>query len=458
MARDFTTGSPMKTIFLFAMPMLIGNIFQQLYSTVDTIIVGNYEGAHAIAAVSASTALQFLLVSIAMGCTSGMSVVISQVYGARDYERMKRVFATGFIFVTMVAFAMAIIGSIITKPVLVLLGTDASILPNSITYLRIMFMGMPFQFVYNMYASVLRAIGDSKTPLYFLIVAALTNIALDIVFVANFGMGVAGVAWATLLSQALSGFLCHLYVGKKVQIFKLSKEEWKFEKELLKPIISYGLPASIQQSVVSLGMLFVQTQINFFGPNMTAAYGVSNRIQSFATMPQMQFAMALSMFAGQNIGAGEEQRAKDGIKATMFMQLIYAAAMFFILPVIAPALIKAFGLANDATVLGLATMGLSFMARMVWMFGMFQALNQFHRGVGDTKFSMVASLCLVLVRVPITYFMVHVAQLGEISIWAGMVTGWGVALTLNAIRFLSGGWKGKAYVQGRVDRKKEAEA
>ena len=458
MAKDFTTGSPMKTIFLFAIPMLIGNIFQQLYSTVDTIIVGNFEGAHAIAAVSASTAIQFLLVSIAMGFTSGMSVVISQVYGARDYERMKRVFSTGFIFVIIVALVLAVVGNIITEPVLALLGTDPSIMPNSVIYLRIMFSGMPFQFVYNMYASVLRAVGDSKTPLYFLIVSAVTNIILDLVFVATFGMGVAGVALATLISQALSGFLCHIYIGKKVQIFKLGKGEWKLEKELLKPIISYGLPASIQQSVVSLGMLFVQSQINFFGPNMTAAYGVSNRIQSFATMPQMQLAMALSMFAGQNIGAGEEQRAKDGIKATMFMQLIYAAAMFFILPIIAPVLIRLFGLGDDATVMGLATMGLSFMARMVWMFGMFQALNQFHRGVGDTKFSMFASLCLVLVRVPITYFMVHVAQLGEISIWAGMCAGWAVAFTANAIRFLSGGWRGKAYVQGRVDKKKEAEA
>ena len=456
MARDFTTGSPMKTIFLFAVPMLIGQIFQQLYSTVDTIVVGNYEGANAIAAVSASTAIQFLLVSIAMGFTSGMSVVISQVYGARDYEKMKRVFSTGFLFVIMVSIVLAIVGNIITKPVLVLLGTDETILADSVTYLRIMFMGMPFQFVYNMYASVLRAIGDSKTPLYFLIVAALTNIVLDIVFVANFGMGVAGVAWATLISQALSGFLCHLYVGKNVQIFKLGKGEWKLEKELLKPIIGYGLPASIQQSVVSLGMLFVQTQINFFGPNMTAAYGVSNRIQSFATMPQMQLAMALSMFAGQNIGAGEEQRAKDGIKATMFMQLVYAGAMFFILPVIAPALITLFGLGDDATVLGLATMGLSFMAKFVWAFGMFQALNQFHRGVGDTKFSMFASLCMVTIRVPITIFMVHTLQLGEISIWAGMVSGWAVAFTVNAIRFLSGGWRGKAYVQGRVDKKAEA--
>ncbi len=458
MARDFTTGKPMKTIFMFAVPMLIGNVFQQLYSTVDTIIVGNYEGSQAIAAVSASTAMQFLLVSIAMGFTSGMSVVISQVYGARDYEKMKSVFSTGFIFVTILAFVLAIVGFFISEPVLVLLGTDASILPDSAIYLKIMFLGMPFQFVYNMYASVLRAVGDSKTPLYFLMISALTNIVLDIVFVANFRMGVAGVAWATLIAQALSGLLCHIYVGKKVQIFKLGKGEWKLEKELLKPIVSYGLPSSIQQSVVSLGMLFVQTQINFFGPNMTAAYGVSNRIQNFATMPQMQLAMALSMFAGQNIGAGEEKRAKDGIKATMFMQLIYAGAMFFILPVIAPGLIKLFGLADDKVVLDLATMGLSFMARMVWIFGMFQALNQFHRGVGDTKFSMFASLCLVFVRVPITYIMVHVIQLGEISIWAGMVTGWLVALTANTIRFLTGGWRGKAYVQGRVDKKKEAEA
>ena len=458
MARDFTTGKPMKTIFLFAIPMLIGNIFQQLYSTVDTIIVGNFEGAPAIAAVSASASLQFLLVSIAFGFTGGMSVVISQVYGARDYEKMKRVFATGFLFVIMLAFVLAIVGQFISEPVMRLLGTDESILPNSVTYLKIMFAGMPFSFVYNMYASVLRAIGDSKTPLYFLIVSAITNIVLDLVFVANFGMGVAGVAWATLIAQGFSGFLCHVYVGKKVQIFKLGKGEWRMERELLKPIINYGLPASIQQSVTSLGMLFVQSQVNFFGPGMTAAYGVSNRIQNFATMPQMQLAMALSMFAGQNIGAGEEGRAKEGIRATMTMQIIYAVAMGFILPVAAPTLIGWFGLAEDVAVLNLATMGLSFMARMVWMFGIFQALNQFHRGVGDTKFSMVASLCMVMVRVPATYVMVHVIQLGEISIWAGMVTGWLVACTANAIRFLSGGWKGKAYVQGRVDKKKEAEA
>jgi len=457
LARDFTTGKPMSTIFMFAIPMLIGNIFQQLYSTVDTIIVGNFEGSYAIAAVSASTAIQFLLVSIAMGFTSGMSVVISQVYGARDYERMKRVFSTGFLFVTMLAFVLAGVGVVITEPVLKLMGTDASILPNSVTYLRIMFMGMPFQFVYNMYASVLRAVGDSKTPLYFLIVAALTNIVLDIVFVATFGMGVAGVAWATLLSQALSGFLCHLYVGKKVPIFRLGKGEWVFDKQIIGAIINYGLPSAVQQSVVSVGMMFVQSYVNFFGADMTAAFGVSNRIENFVTMPLMQFAMALSMFAGQNIGAGQEKRAKEGVKATITMQLIFGITMAFVLPVVAPSIINLFGLAEDVKVVELASMGIGFAAKFLFIFGLFQALNQFHRGVGDTKFAMVASICMVFVRVPATAYMVNTLQLGEISIWAGMVIGWCTAFTLNLIRYTTGGWRGKAYVSKRVEPK-ESEA
>ena len=457
MARDFTSGSPMKTIFLFAIPMLLGNLFQQLYSTVDSIIVGNYEGAHALAAVSASGSIQFLLVAIAFGFTAGMSVVISQVYGARDYAKMKRVFSTGFIFIICLSICLGIFGVIITKPVLHLLNTPENIMPNSAKYLSIMFMGMPFQFVYNMYASVLRAVGDSKTPLYFLIVAALTNIVLDIVFVATFGMGVAGVAWATLLSQALSGFLCHLYVGKKVPIFKLGKGEWVFDKQIIGAIINYGLPSAVQQSVVSVGMMFVQSYVNFFGADMTAAFGVSNRIENFVTMPLMQFAMALSMFAGQNIGAGQEKRAKEGVKATIIMQLIFGITMAFVLPVVAPSIINLFGLAEDVKVVELASMGIGFAAKFLFIFGLFQALNQFHRGVGDTKFAMVASICMVFVRVPATAYMVNTLQLGEISIWAGMVIGWCTAFTLNLIRYTTGGWRGKAYVSKRVEPK-ESEA
>ncbi len=451
MARDFTSGSPMKTIFLFAIPMLLGNLFQQLYSTVDSIIVGNYEGAHALAAVSASGSVQFLLVAIAFGFTAGMSVVISQVYGSRDYKKMKDVFSTGFIFIILLSIVLAVVGVFITEPILHLLDTPENIMPNSATYLKIMFRGMPFQFVYNMYASVLRAVGDSKTPLYFLIVAAVTNIVLDIVFVANFGMGVRGVAWATLISQALSGFLCHLYVGKKVPMFHLQKGEWIFDKEILGAIINYGLPSAVQQSTVSVGMMFVQSFVNFYGADMTAAYGVSNRIENFVTMPLMQLAMALSMFAGQNIGAGQEKRAKDGVKATMIMQLAFGLTMAVLLPVFAPMLINLFGLAEDVRVVELASMGIGFAAKFLFIFGLFQALNQFHRGVGDTKFAMTASICMVFIRVPATAYMVHTLQLGEISIWAGMVIGWCTAFLLNTIRFTTGGWKGKAYVSKRVE-------
>ena len=450
MAKDFTQGNPMKVIFTFAIPMLLGNIFQQLYSTVDSIIVGNFEGASAIAAVSASTSLQFFMISIAFGFTAGMSVVISQVYGARDYEKMKRVFSTGFIFVLILACVLGVLGAVISKPVLELLGTHESILPNSVKYLRIMFLGLPFAFAYNMYAAVLRAVGDSKTPLYFLIISAVTNIVLDYVFVAFFGMGVAGVAFATIISQAFSGALCHIYIGKKIQIFHLGKGEWIFDKEILGAIINYGLPAAIQQSVVSMGMMFVQSFVNYYGPDMTAAYGVYGRIENFVTMPLMQFAMALSMYAGQNIGAGEEKRAKDGIKATMIMQAIFSFAMAFILPAVAPALIGLFGLVNDVDVVRLATMGIDFMAKFLVIFGLFQAFNQFLRGVGDTKFSMVTSLVMMFIRIPATYMFVYVMPIGEISLWVGMLIGWVIAFVMNGIRFFSGGWRGKAYVSKRV--------
>lgn len=447
MARDFTSGNPAKVIFAFAMPMLIGNLFQQLYSTVDQIIVGNFEGKNALAAVSGSSSVQFLIFAVAFGFTAGMSVVLSQVYGARDYERLKRVFSTGFIFVIALAVVLGLFGVVISRPLLNMMGTPAEIMDGATTYLRIMFLGLPAMFLYNMYASVLRAIGDSKTPLYFLIVACVINIVLDYVFVAFFGMGVAGVAWATLIAQLVSGILCHLYVGKRVQIFRLHKSEWIFDKTIIGAIINYGLPSAVQQSIVSISMLFVQSFVNSFGADMMAAFGVSSRIENFVTMPLMNFAMALSMYSGQNIGAGKEKRAIDGVKATMVMQLIFSFAMAFILPFVAPKLIDLFGLANDPDVVRLGVMGIDFSAKFLFVFGLFQALNQFHRGVGDTGFSMFASLCMVFVRIPATYVMVYILSIGEISIWAGMIIGWTTALAVNTIRFLTGGWKGKAYVQ-----------
>lgn len=451
MTKDFTKGNPAKVIFTFALPMLIGNIFQQLYSTVDSIIVGNYVGKSAIAAVGGTFSIQFLILSVAIGFTTGMSVVIAQIYGARDFDKLKRTFSTGVIFISILSIILAVVGILITKPLLVMLGTPENIMADSFTYLAIMFLGFPALFIYNMYAAVLRAVGDSKTPLYFLIVATVVNIVLDVVFVASFGMGVAGVAIATLIAQLISGILCHLYVRKKVEIFRITRADLIFDKEILKVIIKYGLPAAIQQSVVSLSFLVVQRFVNFFGEDMIAAFSVVNKIENFVTMPMMNVAMALSMYAGQNIGAGEVKRAQDGVKETLKLQAFFCVAMFLVLPMLAGTLIRLFGLGNDYAVMQLGTMAIDFCAKFYFLFAAFQTLNNFHRGAGDAHFSMFATICMILVRIPITYVMVYVLQLGEISIWAGMVIGWATVLLVNGIRYLTGGWKGKAFVQKNAE-------
>ena len=332
MAKDFTEGHPFKVIFLFSLPMLIGNIFQQLYSTVDSIIVGNFVGKNALAAISGSGSVQFLIVAISFGFTAGISVVLSQVYGAKEYDKLKRAFSTSLIFVLSLALFLGIIGIAISTPLLKLLGTPDDIMPDAVGYLRIMFIGMPASFLYNMCSSALRSVGDSKTPLYFLIIASIGNIVLDLLFVAVIPMGVIGAALATIIAQCLSGVLCMIYMNKKTPIFALTRKDLIYDKQIVSAIVNYGLPTAVQNSINSVSMLAVQKFVNYFGADMMAAYGITNRIESFVTMPIMNMALALSTYSGQNIGAGKVKRAKQGITATAAMQAIFCFVMAFILP------------------------------------------------------------------------------------------------------------------------------
>ena len=448
MKKDFLTGNPGRVVLVFAIPMLIGNIFQQLYSTVDTIIVGNFVGKNAVAAVGGTFSIQFLVLSLAMGFTTGMSVVISQLYGARDMVRLKRAFSTSAIFSLMLSVVLGVAGILVINPLLThMLQTPAEIYADSYTYLLITFIGYPFTLIYNMYAAVLRAVGDSKTPLYFLILSAITNIILDLVFVVGFGMGVAGVAIATMIAQALSCVCCHMYVGRKYEIFQLTKETLVFDKDLLKGIIRYGVPSAIQQSVLSLNFMVVQRFVNFFGADMTAAFSVVNKIENFVTMPQMNLAMALSMFAGQNIGAGEEKRAKQGVTDVLKMQVAFWVVILFVLPMVASGLIRLFGMGDDANVMAIGVEAIKLCSKLYILFGFMQTFSNFLRGVGDAKFSMVTTICMIFIRLPITYVLVHIIQYGEMSIWIGMGFGWFTVMAMNIVRYLKGGWRGKAFVQ-----------
>ena len=298
-----------------------------------------------------------------------------------------------------------------------------------------------------MYAAVLRAVGDSKTPLYFLILSAVTNIILDLIFVVAFDMGVAGVAIATMIAQALSCVCCHIYVGKKYEIFRLTMDTFVFDTELLKGIIRYGVPSAIQQSVLSLNFMVVQRFVNFFGADMTAAFSVVNKIENFVTMPQMNLAMALSMFAGQNIGAGEEERAKQGVKDVLKMQVAFWLVILFVLPMIAGGLIQLFGMGDDAHVMSIGVQAIRLCSKLYILFGFMQTFSNFLRGVGDAKYSMVTTICMIFIRLPITYVLVHIVQYGEMSIWLGMGMGWLTVMTMNIVRYCRGGWRGKAFVQ-----------
>ncbi|MBQ9845375.1 MAG: MATE family efflux transporter [Oscillospiraceae bacterium] len=450
MRQDFLTGNPGKTVLIFAVPMLIGNIFQQLYSTVDTIVVGNFVGKNAVAAVGGTFSIQFLVLSLAMGFTTGMSVVISQLYGARDYQRLQRAFSTSAIFSLLLSVVLGIVGILVINPLLThMLQTPAEIYADSYTYLFITFIGYPFTLIYNMYSAVLRAVGDSKTPLYFLIISAVTNIILDLLLVIQFDMGVAGVAVATLIAQALSCVCCHIYVGRKYEIFQLTKNTLVFDKDLLKGIIKYGVPSAIQQSVLSLNFMVVQRFVNFFGADMTAAFSVVNKIENFVTMPQMNLAMALSMFAGQNIGAGEEKRAKQGVTDVLKIQAAFWAVIVFVLPLVAGGLISLFGMGDDAHVMAIGVEAIRLCSKLYILFAVMQTLSNFLRGVGDAKFSMVTTICMILIRLPITYVLVHIIHYGEMSIWLGMGMGWLTVTTMNAVRYLKGGWRGKAFVQAK---------
>ena len=450
MKQDFTQGNPGKVILMFALPMLIGNIFQQLYSTVDTMVVGNFVGKNAIAAVGGTFSIQFLILSIAIGFTSGMSIVISQLYGAKDAEKLKKAYSTGVIFVIILSIVLSVVGIILTRPALIyMLQTPEEIYADSYKYLFITFIGFPALFIYNMYASVLRAIGDSKTPLYFLILSTVVNIVLDLVFVIQLHMGVAGVAIATLIAQCISAVACHIYVGKRFEILKLTKDTLCFDKEMLMGIIKYGVPSAVQQSVLALNFMIVQRFVNFYGSDMIAAYSVVNKIENFVTMPIMNLALALSMFAGQNIGAGEEERAKRGVYDTMKIQAIFCAFVFLVLPLISNTLLKMFGMGDDQAVIKIGIEAISLCSKFYVIFALFQVINNFLRGVGDAQFSMFTTICMILIRLPITYVLVYMVQYGEISIWIGMIMGWATISLVGLFRFFTGGWKGKAFAQAR---------
>jgi putative MATE family efflux protein len=317
--KDLTKGNEAKLLFNFALPMLIGNVFQQLYNTVDSMVVGNFLGEKALAAVGISGPIVFLLVALTMGVAMGPMILISQYYGAKDMDKVKRTIDTTYIAVFTISIVLSIVGIILCEPILELLNTPADVLPMAKGYLIIIMAGLAAMFGYNSISAVLRGLGDSKTPLYFLIIATVINTILDIVFVAVFHWGVEGAAWATVIAQAFSFIAGVVYLNKTHEFLKFNIKGMVFDRDIFKISLKIGLPSAVQQTLVATGMMALSSIVNLFGTNTIAAYAAAGRLDSFASMPAMNFAAAISTFVGQNMGAKKPERVKHGYPSGVYL-------------------------------------------------------------------------------------------------------------------------------------------
>lgn len=442
--NDLTVGSEMKLIFKFALPMLIGNIFQQLYSTVDSIIVGQTLGKDALAAVGASFPIILLVVSLILGVTMGSTILISQYYGSKDIERVKRTIDTTYVFLFFASVIMTIVGLVVSEPLLKMLKVPEELMADAKSYLNITFIGLIGMFGYNSVSAILRGIGDSVTSLYFLIIATIINIGLDLLFIITFNWGVAGAAWATIIAQTLSFVLSMIYLNSKNEFFKFSIANIKFDKTIMKLLIRVGLPAGIQQVFLSSGIMALQGIVNGFGSNVIAAFTAAARLDSFATMPVSNFANALSSFVGQNVGAGKMERVKKGYGVTIGMSVLFSLSITLIFFIFGRPLMSIF--VQDAIVIDEGVKYLNIVSSGYALLSILFVTAGLIRGTGNSIFPMFMTIAsLWVVRVPVAAILSR--PFGTTGLWLGIPIGWLLGAIVGLVYYFSGRWKKKILLQ-----------
>ena len=442
--KDLTTGSVTRHIISFSIPMLIGNVFQQLYNVVDSIIVGKYLGKEALASVGASFPIIFTIIALIIGIGSGASVVISQYYGAKDLDKVRRAVDTINIFLLFAGIVISVIGILSSRWIFGLLQLPPELMDSALTYLNTYLLGMVVFFGFNATSSILRGIGDSKTPLYYLIIATVVNIFLDLLFVLVFNWGIAGAAWATVISQAGAFATAIVHLNRKNQVVRFALKGLTFDREIFRQIFRIGLPTGIQHTFVALGMMALMGIVNSFGTNVIAAFTAASRIDSLASLPAMTLSVALSVFVGQNLGAGKLERIKSGLKTSLIFAssisvLMSLVAIFWSVP-----LMKIF--TNDANVITIGREYLIIVSVFYLLFSTMFVLNGLLRGAGATLIPMFVTLfSLWLVRIPLAWLLSR--YMGESGIWWSIPIAWFFGVTGAYFYYRFGKWKTKGVIK-----------
>ena len=450
MVKNLTEGQPLRLLFFFSLPMVAGNLFQQLYNMVDTAVVGKFVGEDAVAAVGSSFPIVFLSVAVAAGLSMGCNVVVSQLFGAGRIHEMKSTISTAIISLSVLGLILMALGTISAGPLLELLGTDPDIMADSQTYLRIDFGGAVFLFLYNSLNGIYNAQGDSKTPLIFLMISSLTNIVLDLLFVIRFHMGVAGVAWATLIAQGICAVasLAVLFLRMKRLPCEAGKEGEKiplFHKIAVKRIAQIGLPSMLQQSLVSLSMMMMQGLVNSYGKVLVAGYTAATKIDTLAMLPNLNFSNAMSSYTAQNIGAGRYDRVKQGLKASLFMVVVFSLLITVIIFLFGDQLLSLFLDPGDTS--GALGCGLTYMHTVSLFYilmGLLFVSNGMLRGSGDMGAFTLSSMANLFSRVAVAYALAYLTPLGANAIWWSIPAGWAIGSVVSLLRVKSGKWMRQA--------------
>lgn len=433
MTNDMTKGKIFPILIKFTVPLVLGNLLQLTYNAVDSIIVGQYVGKDALAAVGTSNPLFTLIILFVQGICLGAGILVGTLYGAKDYKTLQREVSTAMISGVVFSLVLTVISLAAAPALLTILQVGPAIRPEAVAYLRILMCGLVFNFIYNFFASTLRAMGDSKSPLYFLGMSALINIVGDLIFVVVFSMGTIGCAISTVLSEALSCLLCWKYIRKRIPVLNLSKQWFVFDKDLLKEIIQYGFVSALQQSTVQLGKLGIQGIVNTMGVTATAAFTAINRVDDYAYIPEQNIGHAMTSVMAQSRGAGEYTRVRVTFRVGMLIELIYGAVLGAFLLLFANPVMRLFT-QDEATIL----LGEQYLQLIAWMYvvpAVTNGIQGYFRGMGDLKITLWSSLVNMGVRVLACILLVFVCKMGMIALPWSYFIGW-VAMMLYEFPFL----------------------
>ena len=446
---DMTTGKPWEKIVIFTIPMLLGNIAQQLYSTVDSIVVGKYVGDNALAAVGSAGPVYNLLLILFMGVSVGASVVVSQYFGAKKREELSKAIGNSITLTAIVSLLIMLMGLVLIRPLLEMLSTPESIIDWCYNYLMVLVMGIAGTAYYNILCGVLRGLGDSVSALVYLLVATVINIVLDLWFVAGLDMGVAGVALATIIAQFISAFLCVLKLLKMQDVFDLKVHYLKINKRHASTIIKLGIPSGITQAIFSLAMIIVQSLTNSFGEMVIAANVIIMRVDGFAMMPNFSFGTAMTTYAGQNVGAGQYDRVVKGAKQGTLIAAATSAAITGLILIFGKFLMGMF--TDTADLVNLSNNMMRILAVGYIAMAVTQCLSGVMRGAGDTTTPMwISIITTVVIRVPLAYAIAYLTRTPDaptgsyLSLFISLLTSWVLGAVITALCYRRGRWRTKA--------------